>query len=517
MELKVFKDALSTYGGRWETRQELPVETEILIPDYQPAVFKIVKCLMQPVILQNRVENGRWHVEGYLRCTVYYQSEEPGYRLCRTEQKFAFEKSVELPASTFAAGPAQVWGEQEYCNCRAVSEHRIDLRGAYILCASALMVKDCELLTSLADCGIEQRTEELSALTRITAEEKTLTSELTLPWPDAEESILDIDGNFTLTSLTLQTEQASCQGILQVQVCCQPQDSELLTTRTRELTVQQTIDLPGAVETDQCIAWGEILHCTLQSAEGAGDARLTVTWKLHLELWRPTTRTVVADAYSTLCQTQTVQTPCRLLQKITDLSGHITVTVEDDLPVPEAEVRGCFVTLGALVQTPADTGQKGETAWRLQGKGTAHVLCADDRGELTCYDKAFVWQPEGIWQGSAEDAYPCLHAAVSRVSSGKTGTQLRVEAEITVTGALLQATSAEALSEVELGEEYADGSDGPALYLYYAREGERIFDIAKRYHARARDLAAANHLEPGTAAPQDLTTDTACLLIPAAL
>src|SRR5699024_12228909 len=40
-----------------------------------------------------------------------------------------------------------------------------------------------------------------------------------------------------------------------------------------------------------------------------------------------------------------------------------------------------------------------------------------------------------------------------------------------------------------------DGSDGPALHLYYARQGERVFDIAKRYHARCRDLAAANHLE----------------------
>ena len=138
MELKVFKDTLAAYGGRWETRQELPVETEILIPDYQPAVFKIVKCLMQPVVLQNRVASGRWHCEGYLRCTVYYQSDEPGCRLCRTEQKFAFEKSVELPDAAFAEGPAQVWGEQEYCNCRAVSEHRIDLRGAYILCAAAL-------------------------------------------------------------------------------------------------------------------------------------------------------------------------------------------------------------------------------------------------------------------------------------------------------------------------------------------------------------------------------------------
>ena len=68
MELKVFKDTIASYGGRWETRLELPVETEILIPDYLPAVFKIVKCLITPVVLQNRVSGGRWQSEGYLRC-----------------------------------------------------------------------------------------------------------------------------------------------------------------------------------------------------------------------------------------------------------------------------------------------------------------------------------------------------------------------------------------------------------------------------------------------------------------
>ena len=302
MELKVFKDTLAAYGGRWETRQELPVETEILIPDYQPAVFKIVKCLMQPVVLQNRVASGRWHCEGYLRCTVYYQSDEPGCRLYRTEQKFAFEKSVELPDAAFAEGPAQVWGEQEYCNCRAVSEHRIDLRGAYILCAAALMVRNCELLTSLADCGIEQRTQELSGLTRVAAEEKALTSEINLPLPGTGESILDIGGSFTLTSLTMQTGQASCQGILQVQVCCQPPESEALDVRTKEMTVQQTVDLPGAAESDQCIAWGELLHCTLRTEDGAADASLSVTWKLHLELWRLAAHTVQerADTMNTV-------------------------------------------------------------------------------------------------------------------------------------------------------------------------------------------------------------------------
>ncbi|MBM6900322.1 DUF3794 domain-containing protein, partial [Gemmiger formicilis] len=217
MELKVFKDTIAAYGGRWETRLELPVETEILIPDYLPAVFKIVKCLMEPVVLQNRVSGGRWHTEGYLRCTVYYQSDEPGCRLYRTEQKFAFEKTVELPAGAYAEGPAQMWGEPEYCNCRAVSEHRIDLRGAYILCGAVSAIKECELLTSLADCGVEQRTRELCGLQRVTAEEKTITAETTILLPDAGDAILDIGGTFALGNVTLQTGQASVQGTLQMQ------------------------------------------------------------------------------------------------------------------------------------------------------------------------------------------------------------------------------------------------------------------------------------------------------------
>ena len=106
---------------------------------------------------------------------------------------------------------------------------------------------------------------------------------------------------------------------------------------------------------------------------------------------------------------------------------------------------------------------------------------------------------------------------MTRLTSGKSGTRLRVEIELSTTGSMLQAQAQQALSEVDLGEEFTDGTDGPVLYLYYAQEGERIFDIAKRYHARAKDLAAANHLETGGTAPQDLTTESTCLLIPAAL
>ena len=291
-----------------------------------------------------------------------------------------------------------------------------------------------------------------------------------------------------------------------------------LTVRSKDIPIQQTIELPGAAEDDAPLVRGEVLACVLSAAEstgGAGEASLSVTWKLRIEVWRAVQYRVAADAYSTLCKTQTVQTPCRLLQKTADLSGRISVSIEDDLPDAEGTVIGCFVTLGAACAVPAD-GERAEAHLRLQGKGTAHVLIGDARGELTCYDKTFLWQPDGVWPGTADAAWPSMGAAAVRVVSSKSGARLRVDLEIETSGILMQAANTDALCDVELGEAY-DDADGPALYIYYARQGERIFDIAKRYHARARDLAAANHLDTTDKPPQELTTEAACLLIPAAL
>lgn len=67
-------------------------------------------------------------------------------------------------------------------------------------------------------------------------------------------------------------------------------------------------------EDDTALVRGEVLACTLSAVDGAGEASLSVTWKLRVEVWRSVQHTVVADAYSTLCKTQTVQTVCRLLQ-----------------------------------------------------------------------------------------------------------------------------------------------------------------------------------------------------------
>ncbi|MCO7110234.1 hypothetical protein NIA69_15415 [Gemmiger formicilis] len=142
-----------------------------------------------------------------------------------------------------------------------------------------------------------------------------MTAETAAALPGTGESVLDITGSFAAGSAASATGQVSVQGTLQIQICSQNTDTGELTVRSKDLAVQQTLELPGVTEDDTALVRGEVLACTLSAVDGAGEASLSVTWKLRVEVWRSVQHTVVADAYSTLCKTQTVQTVCRLCRK----------------------------------------------------------------------------------------------------------------------------------------------------------------------------------------------------------
>lgn len=500
--------------GRWETRQELPVETEILIPDYLPAVFKIVKCLLEPVIMQNSVADRRWQCSGYLRCTVYYQSNEAGTRLYRTEQKYAFEKTIDLPEGNYLPGAARLWGELEYCNCRSVSEHRIDIRGAYTLNAAIGMVEPVEFITNLTGCGVEQWSQQLNGIICAACEERTFTAETPFPLPGEGETVLDITGSFLPGTSSVHTGQLDAAGTLAMQLCSRAAGTEQLTIQTKDVPVTQTLDLPNAAEGDSAVLWGEVLACTLTATKQEEEPLLSITWKLHAELWRPTVYMAVSDAYSTTCNMTLEKRTFNQFMPLASVDTTIPVMIEDDLPDANASILGCFVTIGAPQLTAAEKGDVIQVA----GRGTAHLICADDRGELTCYDKIFPWALAETFHGSIGQSIPHLHAAVRHIASSRAGSKARVELELQVSGILLQGIPHEVVFSATPGEEYPDSKDGPALYLYYAQKGEAIFDIARRYHARASDLATANHLTiPEGQSAQELTADATCLLIPAAL
>lgn len=73
-------------------------------------------------------------------------------------------------------------GQTEYLNCRSVTPRRIEVRGAFGLVASVYTQQKTEVLTALADGGIEQQLTTLEGVRRAAVLDKLITVKVSWPF-----------------------------------------------------------------------------------------------------------------------------------------------------------------------------------------------------------------------------------------------------------------------------------------------------------------------------------------------
>ena len=407
MELKIFRDTLPQGGAGCTVKAELPLETEIRISDDLPPVGKLVKCFVRPVVLQRQLQPGRLTLEGYLRCTVFYQSEaEKG--LCQTEQKLPFTRQLELPELAFTAWTAVVEGQTEYLNTRAADPRRIEVRGAYGLVVTVHTQCKTEVITALADGGIEQQLHTLQGVRSVAVLDKLVTLEGELVFAKPPAAVLDITGNACVAEVKLLAGKAVVKGELRVQCAWRAEGDTALQSQAAALPFQQVIDLEGITEDCHCLCVAEPVGFTLSQAESAA-AQLTANVMLHLRAWRNYQLQVAVDAFSTRFETELTPQPLVTEQLLCTLNDTATATGSGPLPDAGAQLRACFVHYG-----PQQAVKKGE-GWALAAKAVVTALAENTLGELESYEKTLeiaiplpITPPEGTVPDPAENK---AHAA----------------------------------------------------------------------------------------------------------
>lgn len=432
MELKIFRDTLPQGGAGCTVKAELPLETEIRISDDLPPVGKLVKCFVRPVVLQRQLQPGRLTLEGYLRCTVFYQSEaEKG--LCQTEQKLPFTKQLELPELTFTAWTAVVEGQTEYLNTRAADPRRIEVRGAYGLVVTVHTQCKTEVITALADGGIEQQLRTLQGVRSVAVLDKLVTLEGELVFAKPPAAVLDITGNACVAEVKLLAGKAVVKGELRVQCAWRAEGDTALQSQAAALPFQQVIDLEGITEDCRCLCVAEPVGFTLSQAESAA-AQLTANVMLHL--------------------------------------------------------RACFVHYG-----PQQTIQKGE-GWVLAAKAVVTALAENTLGELESYEKTLeVAVPLPITPPEGTVLVPECWLSTENVQCTCAGGTLEATITVRAEGAILGCTTSPVIGNITLGDPLPDTDPEIALRIYYAQAGEEVFAVARRFHVAPAQILAANQLE----------------------
>ena len=492
MELKIFRDTLPQAGASCTVKAELPLETEILISDYLPPVFKLVKCFAKPVVLQKQLQPGRLTLEGYLRCTVFYQGED-GAGLCQTEQKLPFTKQLEVPEFSFTSWTAMVEGQTEYLNCRAVNPHRIEVRGAYGLVATLHAQDKAELITALADGGIEQKLQTLTGVRSAAVLEKLVTVEGEMVFAKPPAAILDITGTASVREIKLLAGKAVVKGEVRVQCAWRAEGDSSLQSQAASLPFNQVVDLDGVAEDCKCLCVLEPVGFALTEGEQGAGGQLTASVMMHLHAWRSCQLQYVSDAFST--RFETTVTPQELV--VEDLACMLnetaSATAAGSLPDAGAQLRACFVAYGPAQVVPYRDG------WAFTVRAVATAFAENSLAELESYEKTLeLVFPLAVDAPQGAQLSPECWLNTENIQCSCTGGTLEVTVTARAEGAILCRSTHQGIGGAELGEPLTVLDPEIALRIYYAQAGEEPFGIAKRFHVSPAQILAANGLDAGT-------------------
>ena len=492
MELKIFRDTMPQAGASYTVKAELPLETEILISDYLPPVFKLVKCFARPVVLQKQLQPGRLMLEGYLRCVVFYQGED-GAGLCQTEQKLPFTRQLELPEFAFTAWTAVVEGQTEYLNSRAVNPRRIEVRGAVGLVASVHAQCKAEVITALADCGIEQQLCTLQGVRSAAVLDKLVTAEGELQFTQPPAAVLDITGTAQVREVKILSGKAVVKGELQVRCAWREEGETALQTQTAALPFNQVLDVPGLTEDCRCLCVLEPVGFALAQGEQDAPDPLTASVMLHLRAWRQYQLQYVSEAFSTKYETTLTPQELAAEELVAVLDTTTTAVGTGPLPDAGAQLRACFVSYGPVQVTPQGEG------YALTTRAVATAFAENSLAELESYEKALeVVIPLDADVPPGQQLYPECWLSTQNVQCSCAGGKLEVNVTVRAEGAVLCRSVHSGIGSMELGGELTPADPEISLRIYYAQAGEEVFAIARRFHVSPAQMIAANGLDADT-------------------
>ncbi len=491
MDLKVYKDSITAAETICDTKAELPIETEILIPDYLPQVFKIVKCFVRLVVLQKQILQGRLTAEGYLRCVVYYQSDSE-QSLCQIEQKVPFSKQVELREGEYRNWYAFVTGETEYLNCRAVNQRRIDIRGAYALSVKVSASMEQEILTTLSESGMEQKLAALKGVRTVAVQEKLVTVEETISFDAQPVMVLDISSQSAVSEVKMIAGKAVVKGDITSEITYRTAPGYAVQKAVKVLSFNEVLDMEGAMPECQSFVFVEPTGCTVLAGTDGAEGAISVTALITARAYQQCEYLAVCDAFSTVYETS-LENKSVALESVTDnFITQVSAVAEGNLPDENAQIIDVRASALPVEIIEAD----GELT--VRGRAIAHIICINSLGEIDCYDKTAEYVLPKRYLGDLQNTSAICVPTVISVSARKAGAEAQAKITLSVQGLITNRIKTGVLERVEeLGAHPNEESD-IALRIYYADAGEDLFDIAKRYHASPSLIGSVNNIEQGT-------------------
>ncbi len=486
---------------------EVPIDTEYNLPDYCGDIQKVLKCRVVPEICSYGVSEDTLRCEGVCDIRVLYLDPKGDSLKCCDFTK-EFSASMKLKSGE---GHAVAWvrAAVEHLTCRAVNARRLDLHLAVNL--KVLAVTQCreQITCGLEGVGIEKRGRVCRASQAVNAVGHFFTLEDRLPLKNGKppmESILRKEVACRATDCKLAQGQLSVSGRADLSFLYVSSVDGGLEKMSASVDFNQVIECAGAGEDCLCDLRVTAGECRIQPREDDVGEYTSVDLSLKVFLtaflYQPCQVEMIDDAYS-------VQGPLELKYSQSSLLDAQEVYTEVlkkkcSLTVAEEEIQK-VVDLWCEQESVQSSWEEGKLTYRVR-----YTICTLYRGASgrilyleKPFDHSFSTELEGS-RSRRSDTISLTDLWEYRIADKNT---VEASVETWVSSLLYSRETVKYLASAGMGEDAKPYPHQPQLLVYYASQGERLWDIAKSHRALLSDLREQNDL------PDDVLPEARPLII----
>ena len=495
MEYKLKKDHIAVCETALDSFTELPVESDLLLPDYCPDIVKVLKCQACPAFTKTEVNGDKCVLEGTVAITIYYTGEDA--KLHASEHKVDFLKTLEL--KTTPQNPAVFCTlKEDYLNCKAVSQRRVDVRGAFSVTIKILSNTEEEMICAAEGAGLQlsHRPMQSSELIGTAGKRFTVREDLELGQEKPPmDYIIRHSEKVRTDEWKISAGKVIAKGELEVLLEYQPQGEGERQTVQYQLPVSQMLDLDGVGEESVCHDCFDLLGSALHPQTDADGLTRTAAGEFTLCLrciaLRQNTVLPAVDAYSTQFELQQSQKPASLLLTVEGLPQ--SWELEQTVQLPEYMKK----PLDFWCETSALSTSVQEDVLTVGGKLRYCMLGADADGAPVYFEQAQeLLQEYRLGADAADyllelslDAENCRYELSDKNS-------LQCRCRLKADGMILGIMPVSFITGIKVDETREKKRESEsAMTIYYADEGESIWSIAKRYNTSISAVMEENSLE----------------------
>ncbi len=480
-----------------ELSPQVLADYDVIVPDYQPDLLKILQVDANAVVLHHEVQNDRITITGKVDYKILYvPASATGVASIITSAPF---NHIEEHPSAKQDMMSHVSCDVEHVEFQFINSRKIGIKTVVSLDITLVEAQKISTITDMSGEDIELRKRVFRTSHRVIDRTCGISISDTLAVPVGQPSIQSLiksDVSIRNKDVKVISNKVVTKGDLVVCSLYSAEQETMPVCTCHEIPFTEILDADGIAEDQNTHIAFSIESADVKAVPDVdGDMRnLSMDVKIDIQISSDEVveAEAVYDAYSTQNDLQ-LTTSCLELQEVNDyVSGQSTVKAVINIPSDVPPLLQVYNVIAKPYVNSA-TVQGGRVI--IDGSIDAYVLYISEKEDnlLSNFKEEIPFRMEldcnnGDSSCSVNALCDVSHVSYNITTAGEVETRIIIDADANV----FKTSNVDIVTDVKALP--LESTDDSSIVLYYVQKSDSLWEIAKRYHTKISKIQEVNHL-----------------------